>query len=448
MATAGGSRSGVSRAAFALVAVVLVGCLGGGVSVAEIRRQKNVQVALRAKWAGTPLLLEASELLSKERRDYFWEFIGHWKELDKGSECLTAKCCAQKIVEDVRSFLSEPLASIFEFSLTLRSASPRLVLYKQLAEESLSSVPVKDDALEQISGSGAVEGTCCWVDTGNTLFFNSDDLHKWLEGSGKGATDSTGQPELFDFDHVYPRSNITAPVAIFYGAVGTKCFKELHVHLAEASKQGKVRYALRPVLPSGCQATSSFCGSIGAADAVTLSGYGVELALKNMEYKAMDDTAIKKGVALEDPKTEDLSQEVRGFIFSKILERKPELNAEIMSFRDYLLSSTVSDTLEVWELKDLGHQTAQRILHASDPLQSMQEINQNFPSVVSSLSRMKVDDSIKDEIIANQRMVPPGKSLMALNGALINIEDLDLYLLMDMVREELSLADQFIRLKV
>jgi len=107
----------------------------------------------------------------------------------------------------------------------------------------------------------------------------------------------------------------------------------------------------------------------------------------------------------------------------------------------------------------------------------MQEINQNFPSVVASLSRMKVfnsllpfqlviaweiyvldkccypqfldenklsdilfyhtnvmrfqciqvNDSIKDEILANQRMVPPGKSLMALNGALINIEDIDLY---------------------
>lgn len=39
---------------------------------------------------------------------------------------------------------------------------------------------------------------------------------------------------------------------------------------------------------------------------------------------------------------------------------------------------------------DLGHQTAQRIVQASDPLQSMQEINQNFPSIVSSLSRMKV----------------------------------------------------------
>ncbi|KAF0934824.1 hypothetical protein E2562_028829, partial [Oryza meyeriana var. granulata] len=242
-----------------------------------------------------------SELRSKEWKDLFWDFIDHWKELDKASECLTAKCCVQKIVDDARSLLSEPLASIFEFSLTLRSASPRLVLYKHLAEESLSSVPVKYSTLEQISGHStgenfheAVKGTCCWVDTGSALLSNSADLRKWLDGLGKLAVDSTQQPELFDFDHIYPQSNITAPIAIFYGAFGTKCFKELHVHLAEASKQGKVTYALHQVLPSGCQTTFSFCGSVGAVDAVTLSGYGVELALKNMEYKAMDDTAIKK----------------------------------------------------------------------------------------------------------------------------------------------------------
>jgi hypothetical protein len=40
---------------------------------------------------------------------------------------------------------------------------------------------------------------------------------------------------------------------------------------------------------------------------------------------------------------------------------------------------------------DLGHQTVQRIVRASDPLQSMQDINQNFPSIVSYLSRMKVN---------------------------------------------------------
>lgn len=47
-------------------------------------------------------------------------------------------------------------------------------------------------------------------------------------------------------------------------------------------------------------------------------------------------------------------------------------------------------SFHLFNCPDLGHQTAQRIVLASDPLQAMQEINQNFPSVVSSLSRMKV----------------------------------------------------------
>lgn len=42
-------------------------------------------------------------------------------------------------------------------------------------------------------------------------------------------------------------------------------------------------------------------------------------------------------------------------MFIHMQERKPELSSEIMAFRDYLLSSTVSDTLDVWELKGIYH---------------------------------------------------------------------------------------------
>ncbi|KAF2293829.1 hypothetical protein GH714_005037 [Hevea brasiliensis] len=80
-----------------------------------------------------------------------------------------------------------------------------------------------------------------------------------------------------------------------------------------------VKYVVRPALPSGCEEKAGNCGAIAAKGSLNLGGYGVELAFKNMEYKAMDDSSIKKGVTLEDPRTEDLSQEVRGFIFSKIL---------------------------------------------------------------------------------------------------------------------------------
>ena len=59
--------------------------------------------------------------------------------------------------------------------------------------------------------------------------------------------------------------------------------------------QGKVKHVVRPVLPSGCEAEVGPCEAVGARDSSNLGGYGVELALKNMEYKAMDDSAIKKG---------------------------------------------------------------------------------------------------------------------------------------------------------
>ncbi|KAK6136507.1 hypothetical protein DH2020_029743 [Rehmannia glutinosa] len=451
-----------------LVLVVFCICLSGDSVSAEHRGPKNVQVALRAKWPGTPLLLKSilmGELLAKESKDLYWDFIESWiHSVNVDSDSSTAKDCLKKISNYGKSLLSEPLASIFEFSLTLRSASPRLVLYRQLAEESLSSFPLADDVITnpidettKIKNSEAFlsgmnldspGNRCCWVDTGGSLFFEVKELLMWLQNPNDPTGGAFQQPEIFEFDHVHPDSTAGSLTAILYGALGTECFKEFHSALSEAARKGKVKYVARSVLLSGCESKSASCGAIGSGEPLNLGGYGVELALKNMEYKAMDDSTIKKGVTLEDPHTEDLSQEVRGFIFSRILERKPELTSEVMAFRDYLLSSTISDTLDVWELKDLGHQTAQRIVHASDPLQSMQEINQNFPSVVSSLSRMKLNDSIKDEIISNQRMIPPGKSLMALNGALINVEDIDLYLLVDMVHQELSLADQYKKLKI
>ncbi|KAH1236968.1 UDP-glucose:glycoprotein glucosyltransferase [Glycine max] len=435
------------------------------------QRPKNVQTSLRAKWSGTPLLLEAGELLSNEKKDLFWDFIEIWLNTEKDAvSSRTAKDCLKKILECGRPLLREPLKSLFELSLMLRSASPRLVLYQQLAEESLTSFPLGDENYsdneteEKLQTEKKIErrkvdplhgvilkshgGKCCWVDTGEHLFLDFYELLAWLQDSAEQVGDSFQRPEIFDFDHVYYELSVGSPVAILYGAIGTNCFKEFHVALVKAAKEGKVKYVVRPVLPAGCELNINHCGSVGAGESVNLGGYGVELALKNMEYKAMDDSTVKKGVTLEDPRTEDLSQEVRGFIFSKILVRKPELASEVMAFRDYLLSSTVSDTLDVWELKDLGHQTVQRIVRASDPLQSMQEINQNFPSVVSSLSRMKLEDSVRDEIMANQRMVPPGKSLMALNGALVNVEDVDLYLLFDLIHQDLLLADQFSKLKI
>jgi len=46
--------------------------------------------------------------------------------------------------------------------------------------------------------------------------------------------------------------------------------------------------------------------------------------------------------------------------------------------------------MQVWDLKDVGLQATQRISQAADPLRLLADISQNFPSLVSSLSRQKV----------------------------------------------------------
>eukprot|EP00250_Pteridium_aquilinum_P011892 c20372_g1_i1 orf=227-5122(+) len=445
--------------------LLLITFESSSVAIVSPARPKNINVALQAKWGGTPFLLEAGELLAKFRDDFFWSFLELWPPLPAASP--SDEACFNRILQISTSVLDGPLQPVFHLSLLLRSASPKLVLYQQLAEESLlhhQGYPHEDlhhhsqceDSLEEgthqcrIADISKEKNPCCWIDAGHRAFFDESELTDWLDTLKTSSKEQGSHPhvELLEFDHIFPHSVSSRPVAILYGAPSTSCFGKFHPILAEAAKLELVNYVLRPYFSLGCEIEADKCVTMGTGSTLHLGGYGVELALKNMEYKAIDDSDVKKNDVLDEVRTDDLSQEVRGFIFSKLLERKPDLSDDLLTFRDHLLSSSVSDTMNVWELKDLGYQTAQRIIHASEPLRVMQDVNQNFPNLVSAISRLKLNETIKEEIVANQRLVNPGKNMLAINGALINLESLDMYSLIELVLGELSLADVISKLNV
>ena len=73
-----------------------------------------------------------------------------------------------------------------------------------------------------------------------------------------------------------------------------------------------------------------------------------------MEYKAIDDSTVKKsnegqdGASGSDVNAIDEDEDVRGFLFAKLIERIPEKKEELMSVRDQLLSQdNVEETLKV-----------------------------------------------------------------------------------------------------
>jgi UDP-glucose:glycoprotein glucosyltransferase len=63
---------------------------------------------------------------------------------------------------------------------------------------------------------------------------------------------------------------------------------------------------------------------------------------------------------------------------------------------------------QVWNMKDLGVQAAQRVLAASDPLRALTEIAQNFPNVAAALSRVAVAPELTSELKRLRRVVQAG----------------------------------------
>jgi hypothetical protein len=135
-----------------------------------------------------------------------------------------------------------------------------------------------------------------------------------------------------------------APVAILYGAPGTPCFAPFHALLRDAPGVG---YVLRPVLRHGCAGDG--CTGFGGSQEddshmLPLAGYGVSLNIKNMEYKAQNDEEVKAEhdtsvAAAGGGKDGGEEEDVRGFMFRRLVERHPALKGELDTFRDHLLSN-------------------------------------------------------------------------------------------------------------
>lgn len=92
------------------------------------------------------------------------------------------------------------------------------------------------------------------------------------------------RPKLLTFDHIYPPPGLVLErpprTAIFYASITSSNFRDLHMYLMKLVNQPEphVEYVFRHIPPS-----------VPSRDRNYLSGYGVSLDLKKMDYLALDD---------------------------------------------------------------------------------------------------------------------------------------------------------------
>ncbi|KAG5847290.1 hypothetical protein ANANG_G00124460 [Anguilla anguilla] len=420
MSALGSREAGVGTGRRMSIAVVLL----AGFLVATVSGDsKAVTTSLTTKWPSTPLLLEASEFLAEESQEKFWDFV----ELNQDIEIDhtdTDLSYYHLILKRAGQLLSPIQLSLLKFSLSLRSYSATVHSFQQIASN--EPPPSGCPAFFSVHGEKS-----CDPESLKALLENASDRPK---------------PHLFKGDHRFPTSNPDAPIVILYGEVGSGEFAKFHQLMLAKANKGEITYVLRHFVANPSRSK------------VFLSGYGVELAIKNQEYKAKDDTQVQGAdvnatmIGENDP-----VDEVQGFLFGKLKTLYPELKEQLKELRKHLVESTNEMApLKVWQMQDLSYQTAARILAAPsvDALTVMRDLSQNFPTKARSITRTVVNSEIRREIEENQKFfkgtlgLQPGDSALFINGLHIDLDVQDIFSVFDVLRNEARVMEGLQSLKI
>uniref|UniRef100_A0A8B9JKA7 UDP-glucose ceramide glucosyltransferase-like 1 n=1 Tax=Astyanax mexicanus TaxID=7994 RepID=A0A8B9JKA7_ASTMX len=363
---------------------------------------KAVTTTLTTKWPSAPLLLE------------YIHFFNHSKVQKQGVCFLSGSDLSyyELIIKRAGQLLSPVQLKLLKFALSLRSYSSTIHSFQQIA----SNEPPPPGCRAFFSVHG--EKSC-----------DPESLKTMIDTASERP-----KPFLFKGDHRFTSSNPGAPVVILYAELGTKEFASFHQQMLSRVNKGLINYVLRHYLPNPSKSK------------VFLSGYGVELAIKNQEYKAKDDTQVQGAdvnatvIGGNDP-----VDEVQGFLFGKLKTIYPELKEQLKELRKHLVESTNDMApLKVWQLQDLSFQTAARILAAPpvDALNVMRDLSQNFPTKARSITKTVVNSEIRKEIEENQKYfkgslgLQPGDSALFINGLHIDLDVQDIFSVFDVLRNE------------
>ncbi|KAM4790396.1 UDP-glucose:glycoprotein glucosyltransferase 2 isoform 4-T4 [Cyanocitta cristata] len=373
-----------------------------------------VTARLAAKWPATPLLLEASEFIAEDGNEKFWQFLETVRELTVYKQGDSEYSYYNLILKKAGQFLSNLQINLLKFALSIRAYSPTVQMFQQIAAD-----------------EPPPEGCSAFVVIHEKHTCKTNEIKKLLKKATKRP-----RPYLFKVDHKFPTLKEDGPVVILYAEMGTKDFVKFHKILSEKAQKEEIVYVLRHYVQQKPNSRK-----------MHLSGYGVELAIKSTEYKAVDDTQIKGANETKEEEDEEEEEEsdVQGFLFGKLKQMHPDLKSNLIEFKKHLIETTNNmEPLKVWELQDLSFQAATRIMSTPvyDALKVMKDIAQNFPIRARSLTRVPVDKKMKNEIEENQKHfhetlgIQPGEARLFLNGLHIDLDFHDPFSILETLKLE------------
>ncbi|KAJ0398244.1 hypothetical protein P43SY_000344 [Pythium insidiosum] len=389
---------------------------------------RGLAVNLTASWPSSRFypLLEASEFLAEENPQWFWRYVDalepHAREIERKRDDVDA---LTQLAVDVAQEIAPQTTSILELSLSTRTYSVKVEMFRQLALDS----GVRPCGPDADAWAVFYREKQCAV----TVACSAEELKRSVELLADAEDNNSAETcvaagqhdvELDRVDHKFPQPMRLKTTAILYGLIGSPSFYSFHHELKDLASAQRLEYIMRHYPKDSDLET-------------LLQGYGVSLDIKNMEYKTIDDSkkvgdedseneADVDGESHDDDDDDPTSDEdVDGVFFSTLIKEHESISAELKGFRDQLVKQhDQQEEIKAWQLKDIGLSATREILDAKSPLKRLRVLSQDFPRHAKklALSRKSISDVFRGEASERRNEVQNNGLLnrFLLNGILVD----------------------------
>ena len=403
-----------------------------------LAQQNSVTVTLNTKFLDSGYGAEIAEYLAQNvNQKAFFNFL----------QKLNGKLNNDQTTADQYEILSK--TALHESKLSDASFE---MLEFTLASRSLSA---KVSATSQIGEQIILDGAC------NTFIQITSTKGDCLHGLNRldeiiAEDNKIGVPtrDIIPGEHIFPSTNEdNVPLLILYGLPEEPRFHTIFNLLQKLAEQDKIRLAIRFFIRGSSGAGQGVVEN--SSNKIRLSGYGIEMAIKSQEYKAVDDSKVEASNQ-EDENTEKKiefkeNEEIEGIDFAKLAKAFPDENlSNLNSFRQHLVDSGNELTpLKAWQVQDLSYQSVAYSMKSEENMSSvdtvegqdpngqnektfrnilnkLEDVSQNFPSKSKKLVRTKPSQRLRWEIEEAQKIlqehgISDGETKLYLNGNNIEI---------------------------
>ncbi|KAI8343874.1 UDP-glucose:glycoprotein glucosyltransferase-domain-containing protein [Chlamydoabsidia padenii] len=263
-----------------------------------------------------------------------------------------------------------------------------------------------------------------WAQIGSYQACSVEELEAHLQDATPFNNNDDASNEL---EHLYCNPCQGVPLVNVYTPSINPAFTAFHLYLSnKVNEKGTVRYSLRYKPFSDSHQVSP----------LYLTGYGVELALKNTDYLVIDDRS-------STDKQDDNRMDSTSFIKQQLGNLGKRVN-QVLFDADEI--STI-EPLTPDEVKLLGLKATQFIMTSKDPLSTLAQLSQDFPKYAHKISTVALNDDMVNEIISNQqRFVQAGVNAMWINGRKLEDDEINPFSLTRNLKRERTLVNSLLQL--